>query len=148
MTAISALLALYTTNRNEGPTVFLLNLDEGKMLRSISKLKGLGFRVSGGGGLTSNGRGGSREVCYFVHSPASEEFLSQVMPAFLQDIEALIVNSGCTIISQGLNRNVQSLHIQGFSVSYSKGRTKGLYRVTAIKQPDGEIRLYLLADEY
>jgi hypothetical protein len=156
--AISAVLTIVVKHRPFAPTDFFDELNEGHVLNVVAKRLNLGLATPASSGSIS--RGGPRAHRSFEHTIGTPDYSTvcqQLMPPLHDDIEKLILDSGCKIDGRSTTGVRTTNWRQGdplykelteFSFDYWSGNVRGKIKVWALERPDGNTRLRIETDEW
>lgn len=83
-----------------------------------------------------------------VVAPDLSTFQTSVMPELQKRIEALLLDSGGTIESRSQGGTENYKELQQFGFQYRIKGTNGKIRMYSLEQPESQLRLLILIDEW
>lgn len=154
MVAIGALLALavnsYEKSQPFVPTALFESLDTAKaksIVAAIARQLEVEInQVGAGAGESTGGNSANREIRLNVGMPS--DAYSEVVGGLRTEIEKMLADDGCTIVSSGGASEGKRENVTQFSFDYEKDNTRGHLFVHRVPTSSGTLILFILIHEF
>ena len=154
MVAIGALLALAVKSYEKAqpfvPTGLFESLDTSKAKTIVAaigrQLEVEMDQIGAGEGESSGGNSASREIRLNIRMPS--ETFAEIVGGLQAEIEKMLVEDGCAIVSSGGASEGGKTNLTQFSFDYEKENTRGHVFVHRVPASSGTLNLYILIHEF